>query len=162
MTGDVTAHIARVESLVTAAIGELGTIGVPTDLARTLVVEALGLIADDPATLDLKIATAALAEMRDAFAMFAPHRSRPKVTIFGSARTQAHEPVYEQTRRVAHQVKHVGQFGKAGTDGLESPVIFNTPEVRKAGGKDGPIKALRELGKPADVLLDTKSRLFAA
>ena len=104
MTGDVTADIARVESLVTAAIGELGTIGVPTDLARTLVVEALGLIADDPATLDLKIATAALAEMRDAFAMFAPHRSRPKVTIFGSARTQAHEPVYEQTRRVAHEL----------------------------------------------------------
>lgn len=56
----------------------------------------------------------------------------------------------------------VGQFGKAGTDGLESPDIFNTPEVRKAGGKDGPIKALREVGKPADILLDTKARLFAA
>ncbi len=56
----------------------------------------------------------------------------------------------------------VAQFGKAGTDGLESPDIFRTPEVRKAGGKDGPIKALRELGKPADVLLDTKARLFAA
>ena len=56
----------------------------------------------------------------------------------------------------------VSQFGKAGTDGLESPDIFNTPEVRKAGGKDGPIKALRELGKPAEVLLYTKSRLFAA
>lgn len=54
-----------------------------------------------------------------------------------------------------------GQFG-AGTDGLESPGIFNTPQVRKAGGKDGPIKALRELGKPADILLDTKARLFAA
>jgi len=56
----------------------------------------------------------------------------------------------------------VGQFGKAGTDGLENPDIFNTPEVRMAGGQDGPIKALRELGKPADVLLDTKARLFAA
>ena len=56
----------------------------------------------------------------------------------------------------------VGQFSKAGADGLESPDIFNTPEVRKAGGRDGPIKALRELGKPADVLLDTKARLFAA
>jgi hypothetical protein len=33
--------------------------------------------------------------------------------------------------------------GKAGTDGLESPDIFNTPEVRKAGGRDGPIKAPR-------------------
>jgi type I restriction enzyme R subunit len=56
----------------------------------------------------------------------------------------------------------VAQFGKIGTDGLESPDIFNTPEVRKAGGKLGPIKALRELGNPAEVLLDTKARLFAA
>ena len=35
-------------------------------------------------------------------------------------------------------------------------------EFRKAGGKDGPINALRELGKPSDVLLNTKARLFAA
>jgi type I restriction enzyme R subunit len=56
----------------------------------------------------------------------------------------------------------VSQFGRAGTDGLENPDVFHTPEVRRAGGRDGPIKALRELGKPADVLLDTKARLFAA
>jgi type I restriction enzyme R subunit len=56
----------------------------------------------------------------------------------------------------------VAQFGKAGTDGLESPDIFNTPTVRKAGGKDGPVQTLRQLGKPADVLLDMKARLFAA
>ena len=56
----------------------------------------------------------------------------------------------------------IGQFAKAGTEGLESPNIFQTPEVLKAGGKDGPMVALRELGKPADVLLDTKARLFAA
>lgn len=105
---ETTGDIARVERLVEEAIREHGPTGVPTDLARTLVVEALGLIADDPATLDLKIATAALAEMRDAFAMFAPHRSRPKVTIFGSARAEAHEPVYEQTRRVAHELASRG------------------------------------------------------
>jgi uncharacterized protein (TIGR00730 family) len=100
--GDATADgLGRVGRLVDEAIADLGPVGVPIDLARTLVVEALGLIADDPTTLDLKIATAALTEMRDAFAMFAPHRSRPKVTIFGSARARAHEPVYEQTRRVA-------------------------------------------------------------
>jgi type I restriction enzyme R subunit len=56
----------------------------------------------------------------------------------------------------------VSQFGRAGTDGLENPDIFNTPEVRRAGGRDGPIKALRELGKPAEVLLETKAKLFAA
>ena len=40
--------------------------------------------------------------------------------------------------------------------------IISALQVRKAGGTDGPIRALRELGKPADVLLDTKARLFAA
>ena len=56
----------------------------------------------------------------------------------------------------------VRQFGKAGTDGLENPDIFKTPEVRRAGGTDGPVKALREIGRPFEVLLDAKARLFAA
>jgi type I restriction enzyme R subunit len=50
------------------------------------------------------------------------------------------------------------QFGRAGTEGLENPQIFNTPDVVQAGGLD----ALRALGKPADVLRDTKERMFAA
>jgi type I restriction enzyme R subunit len=49
------------------------------------------------------------------------------------------------------------QFAKAGTDGLESPAVFQTPEVANAGG----LKALRVLGKPAEILLDTKERIFA-
>jgi uncharacterized protein (TIGR00730 family) len=66
------------------------------------------LISDDPHTLDLKIASAAVAEMRDAFAMFAPYRDVPKVTIFGSARTKPDEPVYDQTRQVAHRLADAG------------------------------------------------------
>ncbi|MDH6060652.1 hypothetical protein NWP17_09405 [Chrysosporum bergii ANA360D] len=52
----------------------------------------------------------------------------------------------------------VRQFVKAGTDGLENSKLFQTPEVTTAGG----LEALRLLGKPADVLLDVKVRLFAA
>jgi uncharacterized protein (TIGR00730 family) len=70
-------------------------------LSEELVSEALGLITDHPDTLDLKIATAALAEMRDAYAMFAPYKDRRKVAIFGSARTLADDPLYELTRRLA-------------------------------------------------------------
>jgi type I restriction enzyme R subunit len=40
---------------------------------------------------------------------------------------------------------------------LESPAVFQTPEVANAGG----LKALRVLGKPAKILLDTKERIFA-
>jgi type I restriction enzyme R subunit len=50
------------------------------------------------------------------------------------------------------------QFGRAGTDALENLQIFNTPEVTYAGGLD----SLRALGRPADILRETKVRLFAA
>lgn len=70
-------------------------------LAEELVSEALGLISDHPDTLDLKIATAALAEMRDAYAMFAPYKAERKVSIFGSARTREDDPLYDLARRLA-------------------------------------------------------------
>ena len=50
------------------------------------------------------------------------------------------------------------QFDRGGTDGLENPQIFQTPEVRAAGG----LAALRSAGKPADLLRETKTRMFAA
>ncbi len=50
------------------------------------------------------------------------------------------------------------QFARAGTDGLENPQIFQIPDVRNAGGLD----ALKILGKPADILRETKGRMFAA
>ena len=62
---------------------------------------AFGLVGDNPATLDLKIAAAAIAEMREAFAMFAPYKDVPKVTVFGSARTATNDPLYSQATEIA-------------------------------------------------------------
>jgi len=50
------------------------------------------------------------------------------------------------------------QFALAGTDGLENPNIFQTPEVSCAGG----LAALKTMGNPSDVLIETKKRMFAA
>ena len=50
------------------------------------------------------------------------------------------------------------QFSRGGTDGLENPKVFEVPEVVKVGGLD----ALKSVGKPADVLRETKERMFAA
>ncbi len=50
------------------------------------------------------------------------------------------------------------QFTRAGTEGLENPEVFQTPEVAHAGG----LTALRAVGRPAEVLHETKERLFAA
>ena len=62
----------------------------------------------DTATLDLKIASAALDEMAEAFEMFAPYRDSPKVTIFGSARTTASDPLYDLTAQVAKKMADNG------------------------------------------------------
>ncbi len=77
-------------------------------IAEAFVSDVLGLIGDRPETLDLKIASAAITEMREAFAMFGPYKGVPKVTIFGSARTTPDDPLYEQTRRVAQRLAAAG------------------------------------------------------
>jgi type I restriction enzyme R subunit len=50
------------------------------------------------------------------------------------------------------------QFERGGTEGLENPQIFQTPEVRTAGG----LAALQAAGNPRDLLRETKVRMFAA
>jgi uncharacterized protein (TIGR00730 family) len=71
------------------------------DLLRELLVEGVLLAEVDVDRLDLKIATSALREMREAFEAFAPVRGRRKITIFGSARTEADDPLYAQARDLA-------------------------------------------------------------
>ncbi|HEX2849253.1 MAG TPA: LOG family protein, partial [Acidimicrobiales bacterium] len=71
------------------------------DLLGELFASVFALAADQPDRLDLKIAASALAEMREAFRVFAPYRDVPKLTIFGSARTRPEDPLYDQTRRLA-------------------------------------------------------------
>lgn len=51
-----------------------------------------------------------------------------------------------------------GQFADGGTEGLENPQVFQTPAVVRAGG----LSALQVIGRPADVLRETKERMFAA
>jgi type I restriction enzyme R subunit len=50
------------------------------------------------------------------------------------------------------------QFDRGGTEGLENPQIFQTPNVKAAGG----LAALQVAGKPSDLLRETKTRMFAA
>jgi len=71
------------------------------DLIFELVASALRMAHDGADRGDLKIANAALKEMRHAFHVFAPYRAARKVAIFGSARTQPESPLYVQTRDLA-------------------------------------------------------------
>lgn len=94
-------------------VSELG-VSENVRLAEALVSEALGLITDEPDTLDLKIATAALTEMRDAYAMFAPYKGERKVSIFGSARIGRDEPLYDLARRLAEKLAERGWMAVTG------------------------------------------------
>jgi type I restriction enzyme R subunit len=50
------------------------------------------------------------------------------------------------------------QFERGGTESLENPQVFQTPEVKAAGG----LAALQAAGQPAELLRETKARMFAA
>jgi type I restriction enzyme R subunit len=52
----------------------------------------------------------------------------------------------------------VRQFERAGTDGLETNELWQTPDIRRLNG----LKALREGGDPAELLRKLKETLFAA
>jgi len=70
-------------------------------LIRRMLSTGILLGQEDTDRLDLKIASAALVEMRDAFRLFRPYADVPKVTVFGSARTTQDDPLYVQARSVA-------------------------------------------------------------
>jgi uncharacterized protein (TIGR00730 family) len=87
---------AQIQSLLDAA-----SITNNRDQIYEILVTSLLLASDDASRLDLKITNAALKEMRLAFRTFTPFRGRPKITMFGSARTAADNPNYAQARDLA-------------------------------------------------------------
>ncbi|MGH9273881.1 MAG: TIGR00730 family Rossman fold protein, partial [Acidimicrobiales bacterium] len=78
------------------------------DVLRDILRTAAGLAGDHADRLDLKITAAALKEMRAAFKMFMPLEGTPKLTVFGSARTAGHDPLYGQARELASQLSAAG------------------------------------------------------
>jgi len=78
-----------------------------TDLVFELMVSAVRLARDRASRGDLKMANAALKEMRYAFTVFEPYRSARKAAIFGSARTTRDDPLYEQTVAIARELAAV-------------------------------------------------------
>jgi uncharacterized protein (TIGR00730 family) len=71
------------------------------DQVLELLTTVVRLANDGTDRLDLKIANAALKEMREGFQLFAPYRGQPKITMFGSARTLPSDPLYAQARGLA-------------------------------------------------------------
>jgi uncharacterized protein (TIGR00730 family) len=66
------------------------------DLINLIKESADKLQQDQTSRGDLKILTRTLRELRYAFKVFSPYRTRRKVTVFGSARTRPADPAFEQ------------------------------------------------------------------
>jgi len=94
---------ARIESL----LDELG-VTANRDQLRELFISVVRLAQGHPDRLDLKIANAALREMRQGFEVFAPYREVRKITMFGSARTLPTDPLYAQARDLASRLAALG------------------------------------------------------
>jgi len=67
-----------------------------SDLIERIKESADKLARDHSSRGDLKILSRTLSELRYAFKVFTPYRSYRKVTMFGSARTEADDPAYQQ------------------------------------------------------------------
>src|SRR5262249_28457711 len=91
----------------TALLDEVGATD-NRDQLFELLVTGVRLAGDQAGRLDLKIANAALKELRYAFKVFAPYHGTPKVTIFGSARTVPDDPLYAQARSFATEMARWG------------------------------------------------------
>ncbi len=71
------------------------------DLFESILDDCVGLAADQCDRGNLKLIARAVHEMRATFAAFAPYAETRKVTVFGSARTQTNDPLYETAVRIA-------------------------------------------------------------
>jgi len=78
------------------------------DQVADIIENALKLLWDVKDTGDVRVIQTALRELRYAFRLFAPYAHLRKVTIFGSARTQAGQPEYQQAVDFGRKIAGAG------------------------------------------------------
>ena len=102
-----------------AAITELvEKAGVPeSDLVAEMITSAIRYAAEGADRGDIKLVNRALKELRYARRVFAPYAEKRKVTMFGSARTQASEPGYVVAREFAEEITRRGWMVITGAGG---------------------------------------------
>lgn len=78
------------------------------DLVREIIITALNLSKNHATRGDLKIIHTALKEMRYGFKLYAPYKDFRKVSVFGSARTRATEPIYQHAEEFSRKIAAKG------------------------------------------------------
>lgn len=101
-------HSEEANSRIDALLEQLK---VPADTRQyyaQMLTTVLKLYEDGADVGDLKITNAALKDLRYAFKVFAPYRGTRKVTVFGSARTGAEDPISVQARAFGRRMVEAG------------------------------------------------------
>jgi uncharacterized protein (TIGR00730 family) len=78
------------------------------EYVRDMIIAALKAGQEDDTRADLKLMNTTLKEMRFTSKIFGPYRNVRKVTVFGSARTKPHEPVYGMARAFGKKLAESG------------------------------------------------------
>ena len=86
-------------------------------LYADLLTTALKMYEDGAGVADLRIANAAFKEIRYGFKVFAPWRTVPKITVFGSARTPRAHPISEQAYAFSKRITGAGWMVITGAGG---------------------------------------------
>jgi len=86
----------------------------------------------------------------------APHKRTDRAFSFGHKHRTWLNTMPDQTKAVILAI--AAQFGREGTEVFENPQLFNVATIRAAGG----FSALKWNGGPAELIAETKRRLFAA
>ncbi len=82
-----------------------------------IIENALKLLTDVKDTGDVRVIQTTIRELRYAFRLFAPYADKRKVTIFGSARTQATKPEYQQALEFGQKISAAGFMVITGAGG---------------------------------------------
>jgi len=86
---------------------QVGGIAHP-DIVREIILAGLKAGQENDGRMDLKLMNTTLKEMRFTAKVFGPYRTVRKVTVFGSARTQPHAPLYRMAVALGEQLAAAG------------------------------------------------------
>lgn len=128
--------------------------GVTTNQALVARILATGIAlgTDETSRLDLKITSAAISEMHEAFSLFRPYAHKRKVTVFGSARTRTDDPLYHRARDVASALAAEGWMvvTGAGPGIMQAAAEGAGPEMSLGVSIQLPFEE-----KPNDIVMDS-------
>lgn len=97
----------EIDELIDILMGKAAAIHHP-EVVREIMISALKAGQEIDYLADLKLFNSTMKEMRYTSKIFAPYRSRKKVSIFGSARTRRGEPIYQKCVRFSRLLAEKG------------------------------------------------------